>query len=240
MAFHASIAELLAYRSAHICNNPECNTLTIGPSTNDPELKLKAGEAAHMEGEGVKSARHNPNITASVNKIENGIWLCTHCHTLIDKADGVDYPLTTLQAWKVEHEELINGLLRAHKSPLPLIRRQSINHSIAQNVVDDACNRGALYRDWHMEDGLHVIESICAFRKEVGKELKRVESDARLRKTLQGIQATCKAFMNGVSGDRDGFGSYLDVMRRTNQGYIKKLVQEYKCTTYGQLSAELN
>lgn len=58
MAFKNSIAELLAYRSAYICNNPECNTLTVGAELNDPALKLKIGEAAHIIGEKPGAARY--------------------------------------------------------------------------------------------------------------------------------------------------------------------------------------
>lgn len=46
--FNEQTIELIAYRSAYICANPECNRLTMGPSTADASSKIKIGEAAHI------------------------------------------------------------------------------------------------------------------------------------------------------------------------------------------------
>ena len=45
--FSAETVRLLAERSAMICNNPKCLTVTVGPSDVSEGLKLKLGEAAH-------------------------------------------------------------------------------------------------------------------------------------------------------------------------------------------------
>lgn len=58
MAFKSKIAEMIAYRAAYICSNPCCNTLTIGPSHEDTNLKNKKGEAAHIYGEKNGAARY--------------------------------------------------------------------------------------------------------------------------------------------------------------------------------------
>lgn len=38
MAFKSKIAEMIAYRAAYICSNPECNTLTVGAAISDPHI----------------------------------------------------------------------------------------------------------------------------------------------------------------------------------------------------------
>ena len=51
MVFSKKTRDILAYNSAYICNNPDCNSLTIASSDSDSFLELKIGEAAHILGE---------------------------------------------------------------------------------------------------------------------------------------------------------------------------------------------
>ena len=136
MAFKKDIVESLAYRSAYICNNPDCNSLTVGPTISDPKFKLKIGEAAHIIGEKPESARHETIEIQLIESIENGIWLCANCHTMIDKANGIDFPKEKLYEWKKNHENLIYTILKSHQSPIPLIRKQTKNFEIAQSLVN--------------------------------------------------------------------------------------------------------
>jgi hypothetical protein len=159
--FSAVTIDLLAYRSAYICNNDECHTLTIGPSTAVGNLALKIGEAAHICGARPKTPRYDSSMTDDGRSaVENGIWLCASCHTLVDKAGGIDFPATVLRGWKRKHEELITGLLRTHRSPLPLIQRHSKNHAIAQDVVDTISSRGAFFQDHAWEEYNFVSASV--------------------------------------------------------------------------------
>lgn len=96
---------MLAYRSAYICNNPVCNTLTVGAALNDSSLKLKLGEAAHIIGEKPKAARYENIGQEKLLSIENGIWPCANCHTMIDKIDGIEFKKEELYDWKEKHEK---------------------------------------------------------------------------------------------------------------------------------------
>lgn len=149
MAFPKKVAELIAYRAGYICNNPECNVLTIGPATSDPSLRLKTEEAAHILGEKPGAARYESVDTAEIESPQNGIWLCVTCHTLVDKNNGADYPTPKLREWKTAHEELMWVLLRTHRSPLPLVRRFSVNAKVAQDMVDTLATRGVMYHQYH-------------------------------------------------------------------------------------------
>ena len=58
MAFSKKTRDILVYNSAYICNNPDCNSLTIASSDSDSFLELKIGEAAHIIVEKSTSARN--------------------------------------------------------------------------------------------------------------------------------------------------------------------------------------
>lgn len=122
--FSKETIETLAFRSGLICNNPSCLTITVGPSDGNGPLKLKIGEAAHISAKKKGQARYDDLMSNEARaKVENGIWLCASCHTLIDKNNGADFPEAMLIGWKKSHEELIRSLLHSHRSPVPLLRR---------------------------------------------------------------------------------------------------------------------
>jgi len=62
--------------------------------------------AAHITAASEGGPRYNSELTSSERKsIDNGIWLCQNCATLID-VDPEEHPVHVLKAWKVcaEHE----------------------------------------------------------------------------------------------------------------------------------------
>ncbi|HIF9436098.1 TPA: HNH endonuclease [Photobacterium damselae] len=237
MAFKAKIAEMIAYRAAYICSNPECNTLTIGATINDPLLKNKKGEAAHILGEKTGSARHELTPSIDVDGVENGLWLCANCHTLVDKNDGADYPSKALFEWKKEHEETISMLLRTHKSPLPLISRQSTNRKIAQNIVDFISSKGAYFQHSSIEDPTHVISSVDQVRKRIQREVRGIDSDKRLQGICRSIQDANREFMNELSRDSSLLDAYLTILRNRVGIQLKRLRDEIGCDVSGQITS---
>lgn len=237
MAFKTKIAEMIAYRAAYICSNPECNTLTIGPAIIDSKMKNKKGEAAHILGEKVGAARYSLNPSIDVNGIENGLWLCANCHTLIDKNNGVDYAESQLFEWKKEHEKTISMLLRTHKSPLPLISRQSTNRKIAQNIVDYLSSKGVYFQISSIEDPAHVITSIDQVRKRIQREVRDIDSDKRLKEICRAIQDANREFMNELSKDSSLLNDYLTILRNRVGIQLKRLRDEIGCDISGQITA---
>ncbi len=63
-----------------------------------------------------------------------------------------------------------------HKSPLPLISRQSTNRKIAQNIVDCISNKGAYFQHSSIEDPAHVISSIDQVRNAIQREVRNIDS----------------------------------------------------------------
>lgn len=242
MAFNPSIADIIAYRAAYICSNPECNTLTIGPSINELNLKNKKGEAAHIIGEKLGSARYDQNSKVDVTKADNGIWLCANCHTLIDKNNGVDYPAALLFEWKKKHEETISMLLHTHKSPMPLIRRQTTNRKVAQNIVDYMSTKGVYYQDSIHENYKPVILSIKESRAFIRKEIKRIDNDIRLKEILNLILKYHIEFMNYSSNYSDKQYLYANLVQfRVHVGMqLSRLMNEIGCNITGSITTIMN
>ena len=100
-SFPQSIKDELRLRAGIRCSNPNCRRLT---DAFNPELNqmVTIGEAAHIRD----SKNRNRHVNGyQANKIENGIWLCSSCHTLIDKGNNKDiYTIELLTKWKKDAE----------------------------------------------------------------------------------------------------------------------------------------
>jgi hypothetical protein len=236
MAFSAKIANLLAYRSGYICNNPECNVLTIGPASSDPHLQTKKGEAAHIVGEKPGASRYRDIGKASIESDQNGIWLCVACHTLIDKNNGKDYDEKELIRWKCSHEELISVLLKTHRSPLPLVRRFSSNMKIAQDIVDTLAHKGVMYQPHAMENPIFVIQSIDQIKRKLLRHLRQIDLDKRLREICEGLISACREVMNENSRDGSSLNTFLDILRIRVGRFLYQLQHEYGCSVTGSIS----
>ncbi|EEH94437.2 HNH endonuclease [Citrobacter portucalensis] len=236
MPFKIKVAEMIAYRAAYICSNPECNTLTIGPALTDSALKNKKGEAAHIIGEKPGAARFTSNPSINVDSVENGLWLCANCHTLIDKNNGIDYTESKLFEWKKEHEDSISVLLRTHKSPLPLISRQSTNRKIAQNIVDYISSKGVYFQHSSIEDPIFTINSIDQVRKMIQREMKNIDTDKHLKEICREIQDANREFMNELSLDSSMFDAHLSILRKKTGRQLKRLRDEIGCDIVGQIT----
>lgn len=110
--FHPSVVEALARRASYICSNPNCRSLTLFPSKQDSTKTIFLGVAAHITAAAQGGPRYDPSLTPEErSSIENGIFLCTFCASLIDKNKGADFPTEILRNWKNEHEQWISNNL---------------------------------------------------------------------------------------------------------------------------------
>ena len=94
----------LAQRAAYRCAFPGCNRLTIGPGAKADDIE-DTGFAAHIYAASEYGPRGQGILTPDQLKaITNGIWMCGHHASLIDKNTGVRYPVAVLKSWKALHE----------------------------------------------------------------------------------------------------------------------------------------
>lgn len=108
--FSQKTKEILARRVAYRCSNPACRKPTIGPHY-DPMKSTSIGVTAHITAAAPNGPRYNPDLSPGERQfIENGIWLCENCASLIDKNPD-RFPIELLETWKEEAEnEAFNNL----------------------------------------------------------------------------------------------------------------------------------
>lgn len=109
--FTSKTIDILAKRVGYLCSNPDCKRPTIGPNS-DPEKATTIGIAAHITAASSGGPRFDTNLSTQERKhIDNGIWLCSNCATLIDK-DEEKYPVELLDTWRKEAEYAMEVALK--------------------------------------------------------------------------------------------------------------------------------
>ena len=107
--FKNSVKRDLKDRVGSHCSNPDCDVLTIAASNESNSSINNIGIAAHIcaaaSGKGARRYKPEPKMTSEQrSSIDNGIWLCASCATMIDR-DEVTYTEALLQQWKFQSEE---------------------------------------------------------------------------------------------------------------------------------------
>jgi hypothetical protein len=229
--FSSATVRLLAERSAMICNNPRCATVTVGPSDAKGDLSLKLGEAAHIKAKRKKNgARFDKNMNDEQRAdVSNGIWLCASCHTMVDKNNGADFTVTQLRSWKKLHEDMIRSLLLTHRSPVPLLRQFTEEGKVAQDAVDVLATHGALFVDMNLEVDAAVIQSIDRLRDELKVLVPSVVYDKALKRLLQDLYGHFRQFMNETSKHPQNALQLLPPLRIRTGLLLLRLEDEYGC-----------
>ena len=107
--FSKKTIDTLAKRVGYLCSNPECKKPTVGPNAKD-DKSSSIGVAAHLIAASNGGPRANHQASElEIKGIDNGIWLCSNCSSLIDK-DETKYTIELLKSWK-ENAELYAELL---------------------------------------------------------------------------------------------------------------------------------
>ncbi len=113
--FKKATIDVLAKRVGYLCSNPDCRRLTVGPNSDVTKSTI-IGVAAHITAASPGGPRYKSDLTDIQRiHIENGIWLCNNCSTLIDKDPDI-YPVEMLQKWKVIAEaETFKKMIGEHR-----------------------------------------------------------------------------------------------------------------------------
>jgi hypothetical protein len=100
----------LAWKSVGVCAFPGCHKRLYEDGT-DKDDAANLGEAAHIVGEKLGAARHDPNYPSDkLNKYENLLYLCRDHHRLIDM-QGNTYTTDQIRGWKTEHENKFSEMI---------------------------------------------------------------------------------------------------------------------------------
>ena len=165
--FSKSTIEMLAKRVAYRCSNPNCRKVTIGANTDSSKVTL-IGEAAHITAASPGGPRYNEELTKDERKsIDNGIWLCARCATLIDR-DTKLYPEQLLREWKRSAEAetmmmLPQGLIsEEHIVPATEIGDKPIVTMLIGNGFDESMDMRTSYEeffDWYCNQPANTLDS---------------------------------------------------------------------------------
>lgn len=147
--FAKSTVDTLAKRVGYFCSNPKCKKPTSGPNANE-QKHTSIGVAAHISAAAPGGPRYDEDISADDRKhINNGIWLCNNCATLIDK-DEKSYPREQLKVWKYQAELDMKNAISSQPSAL-------LNSANAPILEADLLERGSS-RFTKGFGGTHVYE----------------------------------------------------------------------------------
>ena len=92
-------------RVANLCSNPHCRRNTVAANLESTDSRTIVGEAAHICAASSGGPRFDQGMTTKdIKSFENGIWLCSICHKIIDR-EPRNYPVEMLKSWKVSAEE---------------------------------------------------------------------------------------------------------------------------------------
>jgi len=142
--FPVRVKDVLAKRSGHRCSNPSCQRETSGPHS-DPTKAVNIGVAAHITAASPGGPRFDFSLSPVERvQIENAIWLCQTCATLVD-TDVVRFTVEVLHQWKEGTERIARWKIESTK---PLIGEPNQHPAIGLRfdmTYDDA--RALLIRD---------------------------------------------------------------------------------------------
>jgi hypothetical protein len=105
--FSNAVVHEIAQKAMYVCARCLCLT---GYGTSEGKPRTIA-EGAHINAASKKGPRAAPRLPAKYLKsAENGIWLCSVCHKVVDD-DPNRFDADTLKKMKVDHEDVIRRIV---------------------------------------------------------------------------------------------------------------------------------
>jgi hypothetical protein len=160
--FSTKVKETLKLRAAFICSNPGCRRMTVAPSPENSEMVQYIGECAHITAAINGGPRFDDRLTPEYrSSIENAIFLCSNCATMIDKNNGYDYKEPVIRDWKKQHELWIsNNLNKSIESQSNINTYNQSGGITAHSVVNNVYNTPAPQEDTRIEHEKKLFHKI--------------------------------------------------------------------------------
>lgn len=111
--FSKTVRMSLAQRALYICSNPDCRTMTISLTGDDPPAALYKGRAVAICSTVENGLRYDPRMNGNQRKaIDNAIFLCNKCADVIHhRSKGAGYTADVLRDWKLQHKKWVRTQL---------------------------------------------------------------------------------------------------------------------------------
>ncbi|WP_166240904.1 HNH endonuclease [Paenibacillus turpanensis] len=224
----------LVKRAGAMCSNPKCKILTFGAVDNENE-SYDVGEAAHIHAASKNGPRYNKELLKSyVTSLENGIWLCSNCHDMVDTAFE-SYSAELLRKWKNDHEEEMKKY--GGKKIL-----KTNDESLAKLIISKYENTGALYLLEEAENPHFVIDSFIKMRHDLVEwQSEKYSPSIEFKKHLKKMATALQKFCNNPDNDLTKKGNCIfeNILNfRKEYGlYIKWIVETYKIEVEASLQS---
>lgn len=236
--FPPKVVMKAAERAAYICSNPSCHRTTIGPVESDDLLSTKTGEAAHICGRMPSAPRYDMSQTSAQRmSITNAIWLCGTCADLIDKNNGVDYPVTHLHKWKKDHEKLMKECLEGARKVAFHQQGASAYKKAAERTIHILEDRRFLFQRFDQEDPRFVIESIKEIRTMLTAIRGEIEQPSALSEYISSILKSCRHYMSTISvcPTFDELNYSLGALRKAIGVIVNDMVRDHNISISDEL-----
>lgn len=154
--FTKNTIDILAKRVGYLCSNPNCKKPTVGANEIHDKSTL-IGIAAHITAASQGGPRYDDTLSIEQRKnIDNGIWLCSNCATLIDK-DEKKYTVDLLRDWKnkaeIDSRLSLNGEIKNQDNNNPYLEVDLIYKSGMR------LNNGYSYKNpSRIENGIRIFD----------------------------------------------------------------------------------
>jgi hypothetical protein len=111
--FSKAVKLAIAKRAAYICSNPSCRMLTLH-LTDIEHLHVRfKGRIAPICTPTAQGARFDPTLNGNQLKaIDNAIFLCLQCVSLVNRRRGESHPAALLHEWKDQHKKWVRAQLK--------------------------------------------------------------------------------------------------------------------------------
>jgi hypothetical protein len=77
------------------------------------------------------------------------------------------------------------------------------DQTVARRVVDHLEDKRVLYAPWDLEVPHHCVESVLELRQYLSHEIEKLSDDTELRRTLRGMRAACRKFLDRTQDRED-------------------------------------
>lgn len=105
---------------------------------DEPTDIVMTGIAAHICAASENGPRYDASQTPEERKaIENGVFLCATCATMIDKNKGIDFPAPLLRQWRHDHEEWVRGNFNRAADPQSSVSKLAAHFVVMQPLIKD-------------------------------------------------------------------------------------------------------
>ena len=151
--FPKNVRKMAAERVGLRCSNPRCQKLTSGPAI-DPARAINIGEAAHITAASPGGPRYDPSLSSKQrSSIDNAIWLCAACATLIDR-DLDRFTISVLREWREHAENTAANAVAAGTKYRPIeasevLQELTVGQLVAVRALEEEFG-------CHVETELHV------------------------------------------------------------------------------------